>query len=506
MTLSTAVERLIRDGNSLELDELTSVLGATFDDLGVRTMVPNNGLGELISKFWLTDEGSPSTQRNIDQAISDLAAGKQREFDGPRYVGTFEQNRSILVDKHICPKFTMPSYSLATASPHYLIAGNGAAAIILIRSLRELGVPKNSISWIGEGNVKGIWGGRRNGDQNHLRNVPFAFSYDRQVIPTTTSNDYRGEVIIDFLDGLTSRYRRKFPDCIDGKVIGVTVNSENDHDVIYVTPNGIETRLNANFVFLCFGNGKLRDYRKGLIEVNGIESRIPIHRTQRVITPEEREHLQGKSVVIWGWGNSAIEMVAKMQKLGINYHVVTTYPRESVNHPEAVVHKDGRAYQTFRTPDLKTGSLVRIAGDLYRIRSAYYKALTEGRISAEVNSLNLDDDNNLIIRSPFETKSVKCDEIYILIGSQYTPEILEPFGILTDSAGRVAQDFTGALHVNGIPDKRTSGMYGLGGLLHRTHPDGITIAGMHRQIELMIPELILRAEANGYSFPLRSKS
>ena len=72
-------------------------------------------------------------------------------------------------------------------------------------------------------------------------------------------------------------------------------------------------------------------------------------------TPDFRQSLQGKTVVLIGLGNSTAEMLVQFHRypdagLDLRVKVLTHYPREAIRYPRAYHTANGKDYRLFREP------------------------------------------------------------------------------------------------------------------------------------------------------------
>lgn len=451
---------------------------------------------ELVSRYPFkgsvepTYRGTPDENLVIDHALSD-----HRDIPGfnKRTAGGLGAMRFV----HISDSARYARRALAHDIPVTIIGG-GPAGLMVTAALKSFGFYDTTVIDSG-GRYKGIWN-NPNVAEGSINN-PGPFTFNGHSLPAAPGEASK---VVKFLSGI-ERFGTEglqLPPVVHGRVTEV-IPGDLDHAVIY-QQGGEERVRHSAIVINAIGNGvPLHPNREGHMTTNTPEKAGK--RWQEILTDKKAERLRGKRLVFVGLGNSTAEMLTQVQELntkgyGIDYRVLTHYPKEAVDNPTETVIRDGTEYRVFR--DLTVPRLTKYEGDLPEAYRAYFEALNTGKIIADV--AHWDSDGSTIgwrDRSGRQTGSYAFDQQYTLIGTGNRPETLEAMGMhVTDGyLGSIATDYDGEVQRNPGElgrDRVYPGYYGLGAVLRSTHdPNAVVMPGiMHRMHDLLYGVTLRAAE------------
>lgn len=538
--MTTAVDLLKHDGLSTStiLPHLASfLLDKGYGQIADRLFALPTGralLTQLIGQFLLL---LPPYEANSMQMRQSIAAGLCGEGSAT-YFGTIQENAELLqsmafrggdndpfqdepgqvppLGAGIACSFSLRGFRLSAcgvgarmARTPIVFLGAGPATILLARTLMNAGF-RQIIVIDPSGQYGGIW--RQKNVQQASRNNPSPIIYETiraEAAPGT------GEHITRFLATLASPPRagalrwRSLPAPIQGRVVQVEPG-DLAHRVHYVTKSQ-KHMLETPLLIAAPGLGKpLAPSRPGVMTTQ--TPREAGIRWQQILSLEQAQALQGKTVVFIGLGNSTAEMLVQFHRyqdagLDLRFKVLTHYPREAIRHPRSYQTVDGEGYRLFRDPG--AGQLTSLAGDLEPIRLAFERLLDSRNpymeeLISDVTHWNIPNNEVLgpqmvVTQRNGRERRFACDQLYTLIGYGHPRETLESLGlfVLNPAIGTIAADFDGEVQrapVTPGRDRLCPGYFAAGALLKAPRNENVQV----------IPGMLYRLPDQLFSICLRT--
>lgn len=235
----------------------------------------------------------------------------------------------------------------------------------------------------------------------------------------------------------------------------------------------------------------------GVEVYRGTDVNLRVHRWQEDLTAldlhesykqhNDRPQGQDRKVVIFGLGNSSIEMMRQFDAAGIGYVVVTDYPKRVIASPERTFSVDGKQHRLARNTDPFEFNLQKgIAYDLRTARSTVQDAVADQQIESEVEhvSWSFDDQPNgmgLVVtlrhKDGHETQYPAFADVYSLFGYSPKDGAASKLGMGTTSTGKVNTDICGQVKDdNGYTQH---GYFTIGGHMEGGHNKGVIAGFMH---------------------------
>jgi hypothetical protein len=538
--MTTALEHLKHDG--LSSSTISRHLASFLHDKGYNQIaerlfaLPTGRalLSQLIGQFLLR---LPPYEAASVQMRQSIAAGLCGEGSAT-YFGTIQENAELLqsltsrghdddpfldepgqaspVGAGVARHFSLRGFRLGSCGVGARIArtpivfiGAGPATILLARTLMNAGFRQLTVI-DPSGEYGGIW--RQKNVRLASRNNPSPMSYE--TIRTEAAPG-GGEEITRFLATLASPPRagalrwHALPPVIRGRVVHVEPG-DLARRICYVTRNE-EHILETPLLIAAPGLGKpLAPSRPGVMTTDTPqEAGI---RWQQLLSLEQAQALQGKTVVLIGLGNSTAEMLIQLHRyrdagLDLRFKVLTHYPREAIRYPNSYEILDGAGYRLFREP--REGQLTSLAGDLEPIRQAFERLRdshnhTIEELITDVTHWSLQQSDALgpqmvvTLRNGHERRFA-CDQLYTLIGYGHPRETLESLGfsVLNPAVGTIAADYDGEVQRAPVTPGRgrlSPGYFAAGALLKAPGSENVqVIPGMLYRLHDQLFSLCLRA-------------
>ncbi len=484
--MTTALEILKHDGlspSTLSQYLASFLLDKGYGQIAERLFALPTGralLSQLIGQFMLLLPPYEATSLQMRQSI---AAGLCGEGSAT-YFGTIQENAELLhsmtfrgqiddpfqdepeqtppLGPGVAQHFSLRGFRLGScgvgtrmAQTPIVFIGAGPATILLARTLVNAGFRRITVI-DPSGQYGGIW--RQKNVRWASRNNPSPITYETIRAEAAPGE---GEHITRFLDTLATPPRvgalhwRPLPPPIQGRVVQVEPG-DLAHRVHYVTKRQ-EHVLETPLLIAAPGLGKpLAPSRPGVMTTDTPqEAGI---RWQQLLSLEQAQALQGKTVVFIGLGNSTAEMLVQFHRyqdagLDLRLKVLTHYPREAIRHPRSYQTVGEQDYRLFRDPG--EGQLTSLAGDLETIRLAFER-LRDSRnpgveeLLTDVVHWKLQDDEVFgprifVTQRDGRERRFACDQLYTLIGYGHPRETLESLGfyVLNPAVGTIAADYDG---------------------------------------------------------------
>ncbi len=478
---------------------VTSLAGNPEDLAAVRHMMATGEFEEYGSRLLAEEKRIPASVLSRTRAlIGDLLAQMP------------SRPQSNASDSLTWPKTSfplgIPQVDQQTAQISMAIIGDGPAAVLSARLRSEMGYQHTTV--IGrtkrELPKRGIW----NHDRVALRGHNTFATVRVFGAELSSTGDRTGGEIRDFLDNIgsdlgRSRYR-------EGLVTGVRFDRLSHQYLVTVQKDGASAELPYDTVCIATGNAQPKDIDApdAPMTTNARAVGATMKRWQEPLPEKVRESFRGKSPVVVGLGNSAMEMIAEfleMQEQGIPVHprILTHLGRRALAEPDRVVLGTAGTLEgpVFRHPS----NLTKVAGDIPKIRDRYEAARLRGWIVPDVRHWEVhyrDPEKREGIYLLVETQSpdggvehLRIDDvpmIYALIGYQNDAEKLQSWGCKLDENGAV--QYHPVTHRVETTFGDEGGMYILGAAASR--PDNRNpevIPGMIRDMSQLAFAEIVRA-------------
>lgn len=396
-------------------------------------------------------DGKLNLLTKVNRAIFEARqkqAGIDNEFEERQKTGIGAARKADLnsargLSFHLAPKmreaFQLP----------IVIVGGGPAAIMATRFLIEAGFDNRKITVLDEsGEYKGVW--KKKCVHKGMFNNPFDVDFFGVKLNSSKGKVSTGEQFLAFLDQIIKGdFPVALPQPLKAQVKRIEPGEMN-HKVTYIDrDDNQEKTMLAPIVINATGLGLPVNFKK-------TEGRMQIEvqkksntRWQKYIDEETAEKYRNKDLLLIGMGNSTIEMLLQIQKLNeqgynIKYKVLTDYPQDSIDQPDEYIESNGRKYRVFR--DLTVSNLIDVEGDIDDAREAYFKALKDGNIIADVTKVSNPDSNNkdeFIIEAKGKSIKLNCDKLFTLIGYKQNKTAHAKMGVSSDSQGNPLIDFDG---------------------------------------------------------------
>lgn len=531
--MTTAIELLKHDG--LNTATITAHLAHSLADKGFSEVAEHlftlpegkHLLSQLIGQFLLLLPPYEAASMEMRQNVAAGLCGEKQTT----YFGTFQENAAILesvgrrgddfdpfldepgqaplLGRGVAQHFSLRGFRLGTCGIGARIArvpvifiGAGPATILLARTLINAGFRKVTVI-DPSGEYGGIW--RQKNVRQASRNNPSPIIYE--TIRTEAAPG-AGEHITQFLATLATPPRalgwKMLPPVIQGRVIRVEPGNLA-HRLCYVTKSQ-EHVIETPLLIAGLGQGKpLAPSRPGVMTTDTPqEAGI---RWQQILSLEQTQALQGKTVVFIGLGNSTAEMLIQFHRyrdagLDLRLKVLTHYPREAIRYPRSYEDE----YRLFREPT--EGQLTSLAGDLEPIHLAFER-LHDSRdhnveeLLTDVTHWSLQKGEAagpqmVVTLRDGRRRQFACDQLYTLIGYGHSQEILEALGmrVLNPAIGTIAADYDGEVQRAPVPGRARiyPGYFAAGALLKAPRSENAqVIPGMLYRLPDQFLSICLRA-------------
>lgn len=290
---------------------------------------------------------------------------------------------------------------LRDAMPHLaqtrvFAIGSGAASLALLWGLRTAGIgtaTPETTTIVSGGNIGGIWSdpnlpGVRGRSKNNP--VPLSLENPRGYRELPGSGDLKvgsGSLIADWTKNIardsdiSSNYRNSWSNNMvtpkRGRVVAREQNPDYSHTVTWIDEYGQTHRTVADIVLGGLGLQKplefitprlpMLDSSNNMLYANPLtkgktvelyysannDVRLSVHRWQEQLdqtTLDKMRNNRGR-VLIFGVGNSAIEMMSQLDEQGIPYYVITDNPARVVRQPEKSHIVNGKIKRLARNKD-----------------------------------------------------------------------------------------------------------------------------------------------------------
>lgn len=410
--------------------------------------------------------GAHEQNGRIDMALVNSGTFNQARFVGEGAGANFVTN--VRVPEEI------------RATPIAVI-GYGAAGVMITFALRELGF--TNVTVFEKSKPLGIWAQPNVHDLS--RNNPRRLEFYGRILESAPGS---GREVKEFLQKLSVATPRTL------SATGIKPGNMK-HKITFADGSFAEYPIVINAV----GLGK----PKPISDPKRMTTHTVGHAGIRWQLQLETARAAGQRYVMIGLGNSTAEMLRQIHTLidrgvGIDYHILTHYPRDAVYNPSNYVHHKDTMYRVFR--DVSRPNLVDFQGDLGLSRYDYFRALSAGKIISDVSRWELKDDFVGIWQGKKQSGSLPYNTLMTLIGYKQPEDAMENMGCAYDTDHQCGYfDFDGEIHAQtpakGKKKSRVhKGYFGFGSVLETPfNPNAIVIPGMMFRIGDVLFGIIMRA-------------
>jgi hypothetical protein len=325
-----------------------------------------------------------------------------------------------------------------------VIIGAGAAGLLVARALLNVGFI--NIQLLDQtGQFGGVWNTDFLAGASRANPFPLRFEVCRlEAAPGP------GGAVMHWLRTVVQRGGQPFPSVVKARVLEVRPG-DLSHQVLYEDGRGALQEITASIVVNAVGVGEpLSPSRPGVMTTD-IGPTEAGRRWQEVWTPEQARHYHGRTCMFISLSNSTLEMVKQIQRyrhegLDINYRIITHYPDSSLAEPMNVVTHHGHKMRLYRNPARL--QLLRLAGDMPDVASAFEEARDTGHITSHVAhwSVERGERQQLVaVREDGAVQRFNYDQLYTLIGYGPRAEMLSKMGLSVNHPylGAVDLDYDG---------------------------------------------------------------
>jgi glycine/D-amino acid oxidase-like deaminating enzyme len=373
-----------------------------------------------------------------------------------------------------------------------VIVGAGAAGVLVARALIELGF-RNLLLLDQGGSHGGVWS--QPPLQGASRANPFPLTFLDHHLPAAPGGS---DAVMGWLDHIATedvRVRK-------ARVIAIEPGDLN-HRVRYQDSCGKVCEIMSTIVINTTGVGEpLPPSRPGVMTTD-TPAELAGARWQQMWTPAQARSYQGHSIMLISLSNSTLEMVQQIQRyqregLDIDYHILTHYPDAALAQPTRTVMYEGHKMRLYRAPERM--QLLRLAGDLPEVASAFEQARDSGRISSHVRHWSLElgaQPQIAVVRADGTTERHAYHHLYTLIGYGPRAHSLQAMGLSVNGPylGAVDLDYDGEVQHRPGEVGRTRlypGYFALG-LRNAFNMNEVLLPGLLFRLPDLVAGVIVRA-------------